>query len=232
MRREFNAMASHEFRSPLTAMVGTNYLLSKKLDADQRPAGDDVARLLDLQSRALTTVKELVDQVMLLNRIEHMNADWDTVPTKLEQFLVGIVADFNATLGEPQVVFNSDLSLDFSPAFDVTLMRAALENLISNGLKYSPARSPIDVRALESGEDWVLEVQDRGRGIPAEHRAKLFTPFLRASNVGGVPGTGLGLTIVKRVADFHGGKVACASEEGRGTTFTLTFPRSLPPGKI
>ncbi len=70
---------------------------------------------------------------------------------------------------------------------------------------------------------------DRGRGIPEADRKKLFQPFHRASNVGRVPGTGLGLTIIQRVVDFHHGTLGFTSEVGVGTTFTLTFPRSFAP---
>ena len=224
MQREFISMVSHEFRTPLTAIQGTHYLLSKKLNVDSKPEGDDLKRMLNLQERALTTLKELVDQVLLLNRIEHMITDTEPVATNLREFLSKVVECFNLSMGGDRVVLDCEFPEDWAPAFNDGLMRAALENLISNGLKYSAAQSQVRVRGTRNQDEWSLEVSDQGRGIPAEQHAKLFAPFFRASNVGTVPGTGLGLTIVKRVVDFHGGRVAFASAAGSGTTFTLTFP--------
>lgn len=232
MQREFISMVSHEFRTPLTAIQGTHYLLSKKLNVDSKPDSDDLKRMLNLQERALTTLKELVDQVLLLNRIEHMTTDTEPVPTNLREFLSRVVEGFNLSMEGDRVVLESELPRDWAPAFNEGLMRAALENLISNGLKYSPVDSRVRVLARQNQAGWSLEVIDQGRGIPAEQHAKLFAPFFRASNVGSVPGTGLGLTIVKRVVDFHSGKVAFASAAGSGTTFTLTFPAPSSPAPI
>jgi PAS domain S-box-containing protein len=236
MQREFISMVSHEFRTPLTAIQGVHYLLAKK--AGLLPAADaaDFSRLLGLQDRALGTLKELVDQVLLLNRIEHMSTDTSPELVPLEEFIRRIVETFNFSLPQARVQVAFDLPEGYTAAFNESQLRAALENLISNGLKYSPDTQPVQVTVKTRDEQWTVEVVDRGRGIPPQDQAKLFQPFHRASNVGQVPGTGLGLTIVRRVVDFHRGTLAFTSETGVGTTFTLTFPREnsagAPPASV
>lgn len=228
MQREFISMVSHEFRTPLTTIQGAQYLLAKRAEA--LPGGEkaDFLRLLELQERALGTLKELVDQVLLLNRIEHMSTETMPQPIRIGDLAARIAGNFQTSLPPDRLVLRSELPEGYTAAVDEPQMRAVFENLISNGLKYSPDHQPVELRLGADGERWWLKVADRGRGIPPEDQAKLFQPFHRAGNVGQVPGTGLGLTIVRRVVDFHRGTLAFASEVGSGTVFTLTFPRELP----
>jgi signal transduction histidine kinase len=222
-------MVSHEFRTPLTSIQGVHYLLGKKAEALPSNLRDEHKRLLGMQELALGTLKELVDQVLLLNRIEHMSTD--TVPrmVALEEFVRRIVTNLNISLADERIRLEVNLPHDYTAALDEGQIRAALENLISNALKYSPEQAPVEVQVAAVGESWRVSVIDRGRGIPAADHGKLFQPFHRASNVGRVPGTGLGLTIIRRVVDFHLGTLDFASEVGVGTSFTLTFPRLFAP---
>jgi len=103
-------------------------------------------------------------------------------------------------------------------------VKAAVENLVSNGLKYSALGSRVKVCVSSEPQGWVVEVLDEGRGIPLEDQASLFRPFFRAGNTGTVPGTGLGLVIVRRAVDFHGGRIEFESRENQGTRFVLHFP--------
>jgi PAS domain S-box-containing protein len=225
MQREFISMVSHEFRTPLTSIHGVHYLMAKKSEKLPEPHAADFARLLNLQDRAMVTLKELVDQVLLLNRIEHMSTDTVPQPVPVAGFVRRIVETLNVSLANQRIKADIDLPKDYTAALDESQMRAVLENLVSNGLKYSPDTQPVTVVVRTTGEHWSMEVIDRGRGIPKKDQAELFRPFHRASNVGQVPGTGLGLTIVQRVVDFHHGSLAFTSEAGVGTTFTLTFPQ-------
>ncbi len=230
MQREFISMVSHEFRTPLTTIQGAQYLLAKRAEA--LPGGEkaDFLRLLELQERALGTLKELVDQVLLLNRIEHMSTETVPHPIRVGDLAVRIAGNFQASLPPERLILRCELPEGYTAAVDEPQMRAVFENLISNGLKYSPDHQPVEMRIGAEGERWWVRVSDRGRGIPREDQGNLFRPFHRAGNVGQVPGTGLGLTIVRRVVDFHRGTLEFASEVGSGTTFILSFPRELPAG--
>jgi signal transduction histidine kinase len=104
---------------------------------------------------------------------------------------------------------------------DEGLLRHVFTNLLSNAVKYSPEGSQVHFSIHREGTEAVFEVRDHGIGIPAEDQKRLFQAFHRASNVGGIAGTGLGLVIVKRCVDLHGGTISIESEPRCGTTFIV-----------
>jgi signal transduction histidine kinase len=107
---------------------------------------------------------------------------------------------------------------------DESLLRHIVVNLLSNAVKYSEPGSQVGVTARREGPDLVLAVSDKGIGIPEADQPALFESFARASNVGTRPGTGLGLVVVRRSVEAHGGSVALASAPGEGTTVTVRLP--------
>jgi signal transduction histidine kinase len=107
---------------------------------------------------------------------------------------------------------------------DEALLRHILSNLLSNGVKYSPAGTPVYFSARREGRDVVFTVKDSGIGIPESDLPKLFEAFQRGSNVGEIPGTGLGLVIIKRCVDLNNGSISVKSSPGSGTTFTVRVP--------
>lgn len=225
MQREFISMVSHEFRTPLTAIQGLQYLMQKSVSGATEPSLAGFNRWLGLQGQALGTLKELVDQVLLLTRIEHL-ASVAPQRVALGTFLAKIVEGIATSLGNNRLKLQLDLPGGFTALLDEPHLRALVENLVSNGLKYSSETVTVQVGA--DGNHWWLSVEDRGRGIPQKDQANLFRPFFRASNIANVPGTGLGLTIVQRCATFHGGTVELESREGVGSKFTAKFPLTFP----
>ena len=225
MQREFISMVSHEFRTPLTAIQGLQYLLLKRVSLSGEPEAADLKRWLEVQGQALGTLKDLTDQVLLLNRIEHMDSAVPQ-PMEVEATLVKVVTMMSSSMEIRRTRLEVDLPKGFTAKLHEPQLRAMVENLISNALKYSI--EVVTVQAGTDGNHWWLAVTDRGRGIPEADQGKLFQPFYRASNIGKVSGTGLGLTIVARCAAFHGGRVALASRAGEGSKFTVTFPIKFP----
>lgn len=110
---------------------------------------------------------------------------------------------------------------------DPQLIRTIISTLISNAAKYSPPNSPITVTLTCSPTHVTLSVCDQGIGIPPEDHARIFESFYRAGNVGDIPGTGVGLSIVRMAVELHGGTVTVKSDAGQGAVFTVTLP--LPP---
>ena len=104
-------------------------------------------------------------------------------------------------------------------------MRQVISNLISNALKYSPPEQTVQVDLLQNDAQVVLQVTDRGIGIPAADLPRLFEPFHRAANVGVISGTGLGLSITKQAVDLHSGTITVTSQVEVGTTFTISLPK-------
>ena len=103
-------------------------------------------------------------------------------------------------------------------------MRHILNNLLTNSVKYSTEGTPVDFSLDRRNGEAIFTVQDRGIGIPLADQKQLFNSFHRGANASHLPGTGLGLVIVKRCVELHGGDITCQSIEGAGTTFTVTLP--------
>jgi signal transduction histidine kinase len=107
---------------------------------------------------------------------------------------------------------------------DKKLLHPILANLLSNAIKYSPINSTIELKLFCHNQDIIFQIKDEGIGIPIADQLRLFEPFHRGKNVGDIPGTGLGLSVVKKFVDVHGGQITVASEVGKGTTFRVTLP--------
>lgn len=224
MQREFVSLVSHEFRTPMAAIRGTLYLLRKKLNPAE---GELVARYLDLQTDALDTLKELVDQVLLLNRIEHATGEAKLVETDLMELLRFVRLQFNDSTPTPRIRLEGPEGGRCPLRLDESLIRAAVDNLVSNALKYSPSDAEVLISLAPTQSGWRISVKDVGRGVPEPEQARLFQPFFRASNVGTTSGTGLGLTIVKRAAELHGGSAGFMSIVGEGSTFFIDLPGTV-----
>lgn len=232
MQREFISMVSHEFRTPLTTIRGAQFLLQKLFKRSKgmnRPVVESAEKWLGLQESALETLGKLVDQVLMLNRIEHMTGEASLDQLSPTDVIAETVARFNESMDSPRVALRDEVPRGYVASMDPGLVKAATENLISNGLKYSPLDRTVKVLVRVERDGWVVEVSDSGRGIPAGDHANLFRPFFRARNVGAVHGTGLGLAIVRRAVNYHGGRVEFESSEDSGTRFTLHFPGVAHP---
>jgi len=107
---------------------------------------------------------------------------------------------------------------------DEDLLRHILNNLLTNAVKYSKEGEPIEFTLERADSHAIFRLQDRGIGIPVADQKQLFTPFHRGRNASHLPGTGLGLVIVKRCVEQHGGEISCQSAEGAGTMFTVRLP--------
>ncbi len=107
---------------------------------------------------------------------------------------------------------------------DINLLKNSIINLISNAVKYSGENTMIQFNSILKDDELIIEIKDNGIGIPETDLHNLFEPFFRAHNTGSIPGTGLGLNIVKRYASLMNGTVSCESAQNIGTTFLLNFP--------
>lgn len=225
MHQEFISLISHEFRTPLAAIQSAHYLMAKRLEG---AADDRMVRYLELQGQSIRTLKGLADQVIFLNRLEYSDSRNSVKPTPVLEHITSVVERLNEMHNSPQerISLSAELPPDLSALIDPSLFRVALENIISNAAKYSALSKEVRVEVSLQGERLCIGVTDRGEGIPQAEQRKLFSPFFRASNVGNIPGAGLGLIIAKRVVDYHGGQIEFESSKQQGTTFRLYFPLS------
>ena len=221
LKSRFVTMVSHEFRTPLGIIMSAIELMrhyDERLPKEQRE---------ELQQDIFSATRHmagLMEQVLVLGRVEAGKLGCKAAPCDLG-VLAGKLTDecLSATNRKCPVTWRAQGDLDGANA-DESLLRHIFSNLISNAVKYSSADSEVTFTVRREGNDAVFQVIDQGIGIPEADRARLFEAFHRCSNVGEIPGTGLGLVIVKRCVDLHGGSLDIDSEVGKGTTFTVRLP--------
>lgn len=224
-REQLLAFVSHDLRSPLQT-VSTGIQALEAWTGRGAPAEGRVRAetMLTLMARQTTQMRNLVDELVEAAKTRQ------SLPLQLERTKTDLV-----TLAHRLAQEHASVEVSATPArlvghFDVSTLERILNNLLSNAIKYSAEGSPVrlELASVErDGRHWaVLEVQDRGIGIPADEQGAVFDWFRRASNARNspTPGTGIGLASVRELVSQHGGTITVASEEGVGTTVTVTLP--------
>lgn len=215
LKNQFVSTVSHEFRTPLSVILSGAELL------EAHAASLSETRRLELLTQiktSTTRMNDMVEQVLLLGRIESGTVTANPQPVDVAAFCREVVEEVQlATQGRCEIETKLFAG---TKALDATLMRSVLVNLITNAVKYSKPGSTVLIDANAS----TITISDKGIGIPVEDQSMLGEPFHRASNVGEVSGTGLGLTVVRRCLALCGGTLAISSEEGQGTQVVITLP--------
>ena len=223
LKSNFVSTVSHEFRTPLGIIVSSAGILDHYLDRltpDQRRE-----HLTSIQGSA-THMAELMEGALLFSRAEADRIEFNPQPIQLAPLCQHVVDEVaSATNRRCPIEFSHD-SLPADAHGDEALLRHILTNLLANAVKYSGEGQPVRLNAWGEAGQMVFRIEDSGVGIPAADRQKLFSAFYRGQNVEHIHGTGLGLFIVKKCVDLHGGQIQIESEEGKGTIVTVTLPRS------
>ncbi|HJL00799.1 MAG TPA: HAMP domain-containing sensor histidine kinase [Polyangiaceae bacterium LLY-WYZ-15_(1-7)] len=208
------AGAAHELRTPLAAMrASVDVALRRERDAAElRETLEDVREEVDRLDRMATALLDLA----ALRAQERA-----LVRTDLHDLARESLARFEADASTREVALALEGARDAEATVVPDLIRRALDNLLSNALKFAPRGSTVRVALERAGEGWALVVRDEGPGVPTAEREHVFVPFHRGRQ--DRPGAGLGLALVRDVAELHGGRVALDETE-RGATFRLTLP--------
>ncbi|HEY9826963.1 MAG TPA: HAMP domain-containing sensor histidine kinase, partial [Stenomitos sp.] len=165
----------------------------------------------------------LVD-MLTLSRAEAGKLEFNPQPLDIPEFCDRLIDEVKGNLNTAPFIKLHIEGSDNVALLDEKLLRAILINLLLNAAKYSPEESEIGLRVECSVGKTVFKVSDRGIGIPAADQQYLYDSFHRGENVGTLPGTGLGLAVVKKCLERHGGNIQVQSEVGVGTTFRVTIP--------
>jgi signal transduction histidine kinase len=221
LKSSFVSMVSHEFRTPLAVILSSTELLrnhSARLSEDkQRTQMDNIIQSTQIMSG-------MIEEVLVLGKVEDGRMTCTPVLLDLADFAAVLVDEgLSATMHRCPIRLQIT-DLQEQAVADPALLRHIFSNLLSNAVKYSPEGSPVDFTLSRQGSDVVCIIRDRGIGIPEADLTRLFQAFHRAGNVGQRSGTGLGLVIVKRCVDLHGGSIQIESLEHAGTTVTVSLP--------
>ncbi len=221
LKSRFVTMVSHEFRTPLGIIMSAIELIRHY---DERLAADKRAELQQDIFSSTRHMAGLMEQMLVLGRVEAGAVSCKLASCDLET-LAGKLTDecLSATNRKCTITCVTEGLLSNAQA-DEALLRHIFSNLIHNAVKYSPDGGAVQFTSKREGNLAVFQVIDQGIGIPPEDQKNLFEAFQRGSNVGDIPGTGLGLVIVKRCVDLHGGTLHINSIVGHGTTFTVSIP--------
>jgi PAS domain S-box-containing protein len=218
MKSRFVAVASHEFRTPLAAILSSVELLD---DYGTRLPEDERHEILGLIKTAVTRMNGMIEQVLVTSKLESGRFVFRPVSAVLPALLAQLAAELDQANPQAARVAMQCQGLEEHRLVDAQLLRHILMNLLGNALKYSPTDSAVTCSASADGDRLRLVVQDSGIGIPTADLPRLFQSFHRGTNVGNIQGTGIGLHIVKECVDLHQGAIEVDSEPGRGTTFRV-----------
>ncbi|RMH01455.1 MAG: PAS domain-containing protein [Chloroflexi bacterium] len=220
LKSDFVQTVSHDLRGPLTFMRGyaTMIPMVGELNDKQKEYMDKILSGIDQMAK-------LVNDLLDLGRIE-AGVELQCVPVDVHTLLTDIAEEYwqHAHLNGIQIEVNAPENIILEG--DKALIKQAITNLVSNGLKYAPNSGRMVLQAEQRNGEVIISVQDNGPGIPKEDQMRLFEKFYRARQRGTekIKGSGLGLAIVKSIAERHGGRVWVHSQQGKGSTFYIALP--------
>jgi signal transduction histidine kinase len=220
MKSEFLSHAAHELRTPMASIFGFTELLRTRSYSETRRQ-----HMLDVIHRQSLLMTDIIDELLDLVRIENRRGmDFELVPLDASALVHEVVAGFAVPPGRQHVAMH----LPDQPCHvraDVGKLQQAVRNILSNAYKYSPDGGEVQVDVLLDASRRVgVRVTDHGLGMTPEQTERVCERFFRADKSGKIPGTGLGMSIVKEIIELHGGEMAIHSQPGVGTAVTLWLP--------
>lgn len=224
LRERFVSMLCHQFRTPLNIVSFSSDLLKRHL----HQWNEEKSRsYLDLIQSAVHEISQLLDEVLLFGKAEAAKLECNPRQVDLQQFCRDITAQMHLA-SDKQTSIDFISPGDCSTAYlDPKLLHHILTNLLSNAIKYSPDGGIVTFELRCEDEEVIFQVKDAGIGIPVVDRQQIFEAFYRGSNVDSIPGTGLGLSVVKTLVEIHKGQVTVESDVGAGTKFTVVLPNRI-----
>ncbi len=221
-KSEFLSSMSHELRTPMNAILGFAQILEYDPDLDARQK-DSVLEILGAGRHLLDLINEVLD----LSRIESGQLNLSLTPVPLAEVADECIALIDPIAELHALRFTAGDFAGLVVRADRLRLKQVLLNLLSNAVKYNREGGSIHFAASAQGEFIVIQVVDTGKGMDSRQQAQLFQPFNRLGAEGSnIEGTGIGLTITKRLVEMMAGEIALRSEAGKGSTFVVTLPRA------
>jgi len=218
------ALVSHEMRTPLTAIQGMSELLAQ-FDLDPERSREMSIAIHD-EAKRLT---QMINAYLDITRLESGTTVLRRSPVRIEALVERTLLLLDPLAAERGIRLTRCLDSSVPPVIaDADLLSRAIGNLVSNAVKYSPPKTEVVISARHAAHGVLIEVADQGYGIPEDSMNRVFEKFYRVPRVQDVdvPGTGLGLALVREIAELHGGSVTLRSSVGAGSVFTFWVPCS------
>ena len=228
LKTQFLGMASHDLRNPLNAVLSLAEIVLEEADTT---LSADHARLLQQIIESGRYMQRILSDFLDVSVLESGRVKLDRQAVEIARLAERVVGSTEAAAQRKGIAVDLVLAEPLPAiAIDPVKVEQALTNLVTNAVEHSHPGSRVTVRVAGSETEVVLEVTDRGVGIPAEAIPELFTPFprYRSPKTGGEKSTGLGLSIARGMVEAHGGRIGVQSQAGAGSVFTVVLPRPVP----
>ncbi len=219
LKSNFVSMASHEFRTPLSTVLSSAYLIEKYSSAEEQPKREKHLQRIISSVNMLT---DILNDFLSVGKIEEGKIQVRLSEFNIENLITAIVEEIKNNIRSKQEIIYSHEG-NTNVLLDPSLLKHIVMNLVSNASKFSPEGRKIEIKTAKSEERIVLSVIDHGIGISKEDQKHLMERFYRASNADNIQGTGLGLHIVAKYAELMNGSVTYKSDLEKGTEFLVTF---------
>lgn len=227
-RTHFFAGLGHDLKSPLNAVIG----FADIMDAEIRgPMPEAYREYPGLIRESGQTLLQLVEDILTYARSEAGTYELDLAPMDIAASGESVLRQSQAMADAADVALKMDGDGEVLALADAGAVRRIWDNLVSNAIKYSSPGDTVTLRANVRGGQAILSVIDTGTGMDAEDLQRIARPFAQGRNAKGRAGTGLGLALVHRLAQLHGGKVRIATSPGKGTSVTVSLPAVQPDQK-
>ena len=221
-QRDFVSMASHELRTLLAQIDGH---AQRMISMQERLTAAEIAERAHRIRGAVRGMTQLVDDLVGSAQLVDGRGDVHYRPTEVDlAVILSEVCDLQRELTPHASISEVASPQPFIVQGDATLLRQVFGNILSNAVRYSPQAALVDVSIAREKDEIAVLIQDRGVGVPEHERQLVFQRCYRGSNTAGVPGSGVGLYVVKTLIDLHEGNVAVHGREGGGSRFEVRLP--------
>lgn len=221
LKSRFVSMASHEFRTPLSTVLSSTFLISKYQQTAEQPQREKhIQRIVS----SVNMMTDILNDFLSVGKIEEGKIPVRWITFNVKELISSIVNEMTELPKKQQHIdyqHTGETTIHLDPA----LLKHIVQNLLSNAIKFSPEHATIVVRTAVTEDQFICTIADNGIGISKEDQQHLFERFFRGTNVSDIQGTGLGLHIVSKYAELMNGNVRCHSEENKGTEFVVTFKK-------
>jgi len=220
LKSRFVSMASHEFRTPLSTVLSSAYLVSKYTTGEEQPQRDKHIQRIVSSVNMLT---DILNDFLSVGKIEEGKIQVRFAEFDIKDFMHQLEAEMHPIFKKDQKINYSHIGPEIV-MLDPTMLKHIVMNLVSNAIKFSSEGAVIEVKTeTKENGDVLLAIKDNGMGIPTEDQEHLFERFFRGGNVTNIQGTGLGLHIVTKYVELMNGTITCNSKENEGTEFLIIF---------